>query len=517
MTSLDRPTTKDLGAYYTPDAIADILAKWVVQTGQEKLLEPSIGNGALLRAALARAENKFSSSSRLLLIGCDVDVDAIAGVRGWLAPHHSLLAGDFLAIDPEVIEPVQGIISNPPFTRNHAMSKARRDEIRQRFAIKGAAGLWVAFLLHAMRFLAPGGRMAAVVPGAAIFSDYGREALTRVCNGFEDVEIRQIVDKPLWSSFADERGAIVLARGYGAGPSPRRPPTRWSASGNRLADIRQSDPACFHHALANARQLGVLATLSIGAVTGFNKVFLMSGLERLTAGIEFEDLTLVVARTRHVKGLQISADELRKLSKAGERTLLLTPRDIEKTRSGVRRRLAQIPPGKRRTIVWLNKRVPWWKVDTGPGCDAIFTYMNDRGPRIVIAGEGVRCTNTLHQIRFFPDINDNERHVVALSMISSFGHLAAERTGRTYGGGILKFELTEARQFPILRGGGTRAKSAFVTADRAIRSGDMDKARRIADAFLLPPVFGTRWEDSASEMMAGALKLRSARRAMARP
>ena len=509
MNSLVRPTTKDLGAYYTPDTIADILADWVVQTGQETLLEPSIGNGALLRAALACAERKCFAPSNLRLIGCDLDKNAIVEVRRWLAPNHAVLFGDFLDIDPKTIEPVQGIMSNPPFTRNHALPKPLRDALRQRFSIKGAAGLWVAFLLHAIRFLSPGGRIAAVVPGAAIFSTYGREALIRICNQFEHVEIRQIVDRPLWSSYAEERGAIVVARGYGAGPCSLPSATRWTASGDRLADIH-ANPACFRQALLSARRLGELATLSIGAVTGFNKVFLLSEAERLAAGIETADLSLVAARGRHAKGLRISGDELRKMASEGEGTWLLTPRDL--TRRGVRRRLAQIPADKRRTVVWLNKRSPWWKVDVGAGCDAIFTYMNDRGPRIVIAADDIRCTNTLHQIRFSPELSDNDRLIVALSMISSFGQLAAERVGRSYGGGVLKFELTDARRLPILLRRGARAKSAFAKADRAIRLGDMNEARRIADALLLPSIFGASWENAATEMMAEALEMRSARR-----
>lgn len=517
MSSLVRPTVKDLGAYYTPDTIADILAEWVVQTGQETLLEPSIGDGALLRASLTCADRKCRDSSNLRLIGCDLDNDAITRVRSWLSPSHTLILGDFLDIEPKVLGPVEGIISNPPFTRNHALPKALRDTLRQRFSIKGAAGLWVAFLLHAIRFLSPGGRMAAVVPSAALFSTYGREALTRICNHFEHVEIRQIVDKPLWSSRAEERGAIVLAKGYGMGSCSLPNATRWTASGDRPMDAHSTTPFCFRQALLSATQLGELATCSIGAVTGSNKVFLLSESERMAAGIEIEDVSLIVAKSRHAKGLQISADELRKLGIQGECTWLLTPRDLGRSRRGVRSRLALIPANKRRTVVWLNKRSPWWKIDTGSGCDAIFTYMNDRGPRIVVAADNVRCTNTLHQIRFSSELSHDERLIVALSMISSFGQLAAEYIGRTYGGGVLKFELTETRRFPVMLRKGLRADETFIKADEAIRAGDIDRARRIADELLLPSIFGESWESAAEEMIAEAFRMRSARRASGKP
>ncbi|WP_422056486.1 HsdM family class I SAM-dependent methyltransferase [Sphingomonas sp.] len=512
MSSLVRPSTKDLGAYYTPDAIADVLAAWVVQTGRERLLEPSIGNGALLRASLAAGQKNLTGAKHLRFVGCDLDNDAISGVRDWLPDEHTLLLGDFLDFDPSNLGSFDGVISNPPFTRNHALPKVRRDELRRRFAIKGAAGLWVAFLLHSIRFLANGGRLAAVVPAASIFTTYGRDAIDRICGQFSYVEIRKIVDKPLWSSHAEERGVIVLAKGYRWGSCQRPETSRWLASGDRVADVYHSNPACFRDALEESVPLGSLATLSIGAVTGANKTFLLTEEERVAAEIATEDLRLVAARSRHITGLQISTDQLRDLALAGEKTWLLTPRDISKERAGVRARLATIPAEKRRTVVWLNKRSPWWAVDIGSGCDAIFTYMNDRGPRIVLADEGVLCTNTLHQMRFGPKTTLTQRMIVSLSMISSFGQLAAERVGRAYGGGLLKFELTDARRLPVLVGARSGTKSAFARANAAMEAGDAELARNIADAHLLPSVFGVSWKNAAAQMMVEALQMRSARR-----
>lgn len=505
---------KDRGAYYTPETMADLLADWVVQTGDEKVLEPSIGDGALLRAALACSARKAPGTAQLRLIGCDIDRNAVARVRDWLPDRHHIFQQDFLQADHALIGEVDSVISNPPFTRNHALPKLERDELRAKFEYKGAAGLWVPFLLHAIDFLRPSGRMAAIIPGAALFSNYGRATLERICGRFQHVEIRQIVDKPLWSHHAEERGAIILARGYREGSCPVPGATRWSATGSRVTDIK---PRCFAQALIAAHQLTEVASISIGSVTGYNKVFLLSEAERKSFGISRQDVTPVAARARHVHSLSVSETDLEVLAKKGERTWLLTPRNIERTRMGVRKRLALIPPSERRSVVWLNKRAPWWKIDLGPGCDAIFTYMNDVGPRIVIGNGLLRCTNTLHQVRFSSDLSTDERRIVALSMISSFGQLAAERFGRSYGGGLLKFELTDARRFPILFQKGVRSKSAFDRADRAIRTGNVDEARKIADTLVLPPVFGSSWRRAAAEMMGEAIKLREARRGISKP
>ncbi|MBC2666981.1 N-6 DNA methylase [Novosphingobium flavum] len=514
MSSHARQAAKNLGAYYTPETMADLLAEWVVQTGDETLLEPSIGDGALIKAVLAWSARKASGTARLRVVGCDIDENAVTAVRDWLPDGHHMIRQNFLEADRALIGEVDGVISNPPFTRNHALPKAERDELRERFGYKGAAGLWVPFVLHAIGFLKPGGRLAAIVPGAALFSNYGRETLERICNKFEHVEIRQIVDKPLWSHHAEERGAIIFARGYEQGACPLPPATRWSAAGSRVADIK---PRCFAQALLGAHQLSEIASLSIGVVTGYNKVFLLSEAERAEARIALDDVTLVAARARHVRSLEVSETDLRNLGKHGERTWLLTPRDIERRGTGIRKRLALIPPSMRRSVLWLNKRAPWWKVDQGPGCDAIFTYMNDVGPRIVIGTGKLRCTNTLHQLRFSSELSADERRLVALSMISSFGQLAAEHFGRSYGGGILKFELADARRFPILLHKGVRSRPAFQEADRAIRAGETDEARHIADRLLLPAVFGASWPIAAAEMMGEALRLRGTRRGTSKP
>ena len=102
--------------------------------------------------------------------------------------------------------------------------------------------------------------------------------------------------------------------------------------------------------------------------------------------------------------------------------------------------------------------------------------------------------------------------MVSLSMLSSFGQLASERLGRSYGGGVLKFELTDARRLPILLRRSASVDSAFLAADVAIRAGDMTKARQAADELLLPAVFGDDWKIAAAEMFAEASQMRNTRR-----
>lgn len=501
---------KALGAFYTPATVAGLLADWVVRSGAERLLEPSVGEGALMEAAIARARTIGGGASHLRFLACDVNPAVIEAILPKLPIGSEARAIDFMQLELASTGKFQGIIANPPFTRNHALASIRRAILRDHFAVSGAAGLWVHFLLHALDFLAPGGRLAAVVPASALFSNYGRTALERIAAQFRTVDLRQIVNKPLWVNGADERGAIILAEGYRQGASAIPEPTPWPELGETKNQDDASDRV-FDRLAALTAPLRSFAALKIGAVTGCNAVFLMTEEERLAIGVNRSDVIPIIGRARQVRGLCVGSAELVEQATTGERTWLLAPRTLGARGGPVRRQLAKIPARRRAQTLWFKKRSPWWLVDAGEACHAVFTYMNHHGPRLVLAGDQVRCTNTLHQVRFEDYVSHEQRIAAALSMISTFGQLAAERIGRSYGGGVLKFELTEARQMPILPPRNAPLDLPLLLADQALRLGDRETARDIADEALIAPVLGETWQQSVSAMASELRRRRAVR------
>lgn len=487
----EKSKIRDLSAYYTPETIADVLAQWVVRTGGERILEPSVGAGSLISAARRHAY-LIQPRSDVRFLVCDIDPAAIEAIKPLLAERSEARAIDFLQLDPASTGLFDAVLANPPFTRNHVIEPKRRALLRERFGTLGAAGLWVHFLIHAMQFLVEGGRLAAVIPASALFSDYGRYCLERISCHFAEIELRELVDRPAWSNGAYERGALLFADGFELGASDPPIPERWSASGTPAPPLPISGGA-FDQLAAQATSLGDIAGLSIGAVTGNNRVFLLNEDDRQKQEISTNQLIPIVSRARHVPGLTINDKNLLDLARAGEKTWLLAPTQLGEKGSGIRRQLAKISPRRRASTVWFKKRTPWWQVDYGPPCDAIFTYMNDRGPRLVLAFDDVRCTNTLHCVRFLEHVNESLRRSACLSLISTFGQLAAERLGRVYGGGLLKFELKEARSFPILQSQDVPL-TAFEKADRYLADGNSAAATRVADEVLLKPLLGNDFE-----------------------
>jgi hypothetical protein len=498
---------KRLGVFYTPHNTAESLAGWAVRTGHERILEPSVGGGALLLAALSRAKELTGRENSISGLGCDVDSRAIGTLRSIVPTNIKLHLGDFLDVPTNKHTLFDVVLANPPFTRNHTIPKKRRDALRARLNISGAAGLWVHFLLHASNFLLPGGRLVSIVPRSALFTRYAEDLMARMAASFDTVKAAEIPERPAWIGNADEMGAILFAEGYRT-PSPQKPRTSHAAIPKYVRQTaNRSIPPCYQSLLDQSRTLSSIADLNIGAVTGCNSVFLLNEAERLEAAISLSDVYPIVSRSAQARGLRITRQNLASLAKVGHKTWLLAPSKLSEP---VRRRLAAISQDQRKAVSWLKRRTPWWRVERGNDCDAVFTYMNDWGPRLVLAGPGIICTNTLHRVVFKEGTCRNQQLASSVTLVSTFGQLAAELKGRMYGGGVLKFELTETRLLPVLPFC-DEIERAFGQINKLVRDGNMDEARAIADHAIVRPCLGPGWQTGLSEMEAAIKECRIAR------
>ncbi len=501
---LDR--VRSLGAYYTPDLTALAIARWAIRTGDENFLEPSAGAGALVCAAFSRAI-AVSSKPLCRATAFDVDPTAIQRLNELPIDQLDVRFADFLIEDAKNHQQFDLILANPPFNRNHSLPVSLRDSLRERFKTKGAVGLWVPFLLHSLSFLKSGGRIASIVPRSALFTLHGDSLLTRLCSSFNSVGIYELTSKPDWSSFAEEAGAVILAEGYLTGTAESYDRGILHDDGS-IEKIIASNSQPYATLLSHSKPLGMLAQLSIGAVTGRNNVFLLSEAERLDAGIAISDLRPVVSRRKHIAGIMLSAQDLLHLARDGQKTWLLSPEELTVP---VSKYLESVSKAEQLSVVWFKKRNPWWKVQLAAQYDAVFTYMNDLGPRVVKLAPKLVCTNTLHRVEFHPTTSEPVRTATLLSPISTFGQLAAEKIGRAYSGGVLKFEIAEARSLPIVVSHLFHPELA-IHVDTLLRRNELDCATDAVDQVLMPALFGSAWRDALSELQLELRLLREARR-----
>jgi adenine-specific DNA-methyltransferase len=508
---------RSLGIYYTPAALSKAMADWAIRHRENTVLEPSFGGCAFLAAAKARLGSLKAKRPGNQLAGCDIDQQAFAilySIVGRRRATSRYLKRDFLSIAPGSfpIDEFTCILGNPPFVRHHRIDSAVKKTIfklsaRSSKPLPKTAGLWAHFVSHSLRFLAPNGRMGFVLPGSFLFADYAKSLRESIRSNFERTVIIRLNYKTFVDDGVEERAIVLLTEGF------RLPSRCWielDADSELEATclIREARNQCepsqigadAYRALARHAtviELGDIAKIDIGVVTGDNKFFILDRSKASELGISDSALTPVVPRAALAPGISLLTDEFEPLHRTQTPCLLLSPDNIAERHTGLRRYLATMNRTKRKTGVWLNKRTRWYCPDIGSFPDAVLTYMNHQAPRLILLGEQkITCTNTLHRV-WLPHHDTAGRQLVALSLLSSFSQLSAEIVGRWYGGGVLKIEPSEARRLKLVLPEAldvARVEASFIEVNSLMKAGRYDIARQLADQLVLKPILGDRFE-----------------------
>lgn len=488
---------KARGAFYTPAQLTEFLASWAVRSPDDRVLEPSCGDGAFIAALAFRFEELGIESPGDRLLGVEREASE-ANKSVVLAPSADIRAIDFFDLDPHAVEPVDAVVGNPPYIRYHGFTGVDRAKALARANAQGVgltnlASSWAHFVIHASAFLGPDGRLALVLPAELLHTDYGapvREFLMRRFSSvivvafdrmvFADAQVDAVL---LLASHDDDHGIRVVRladeRALSAiDLSPtldqvRGTDARWSGSIDLDAGRVYQDALVQHEHV----RLGEIASVDIGFVSGANDYFVLPPGRAEELGLPASALVPTVRRPSDVPGLATRGDEVQ---------LLLRLTDATPLDDALRAYLAH---GESIGISLRYKprsRKRWYSVPlpTKPA-QAFIPYMAHHGPRVIVNRHGARSTNLLHGIALGPAAPSPE--ALAVAMASSLTLLSAEIEGRAYGGGVLKLETREAERLAVPGQSPeviARLEAIHPEMDALVRDGRIKNAAGLADEVL---------------------------------
>lgn len=555
---VERRQRKSLGAFYSPGSLVEPLVAWAVTRPDQSVLDPSCGDGIFLQAAARRLRSLGATPARMasLLHAVDLNPDAAAVTRTRVAaeiglPPSRVLVADFFSLPPTgglfgasaVADGVDVVLGNPPYIRYQEFSGRARLAALERAADAGVqltrlASSWAHFVAHAAAFLRPGGRLALILPAELIHTSYAAPLREHLRRSFEEVAVvsfRQAVFPGV-----QEEVVLLLGSGYGGGPGRLR--LAEVESGEDLAEVAAILAGAETFApgiepvkwipgyaanpgkltLDHLQEQGLLQPLgdvgkaSIGFVSGANEYFVLTPREAAFWNLPESSLRPALVRARQIPGLQVTGKDLEEVRAQGERCLLWLPGE---TLTRAERRYIQ--SGEERGFAERYKcrvRSPWFRVPGVINPEAFLTYMSDLVPRLCLNRAGAISSNTLHTVRL-PKVPAALRKPFVAAFYNSATLLSCERTGRSYGGGVLKLEPREADRILVpsielvARHKGSLAKIA-ARIDQALRlgrEGSLDEAVAAVDAVL----FAGEEVDS-EEMIRARTLLHERRRARAR-
>ena len=457
---------REQGATYTPLPIVDAMVNWASQFHREshtaapqRIVDPGVGSGRFLLAA----GRKFPHAE---LIGLDVDPLAALMARANLAAagfgqRARILVNDFRDL---VLPPADGrtlYIGNPPYVRHHLLSAAWKHWLTTQarklgYGASQLSGLHVHFFLATVLQAKTGDLGTFITAAEWLDVNYGRLVRELFLNNLGGQTLTVI--EPTAKPFADAASTAVIgtfeigskASGIrvrrvdqvgqleplGTGRLLHR--TRLEAQ-TRWSHLTRRKPA----APSGYVELGELCRVHRGQVTGANRVWIAGEHSRnLPAGVLFRSVT-------KARELFDSGGELADSSMLRE--VIDLPVDLavlgREERDAVERFLAFArKAGAAEGYVAENRRA-WWSVGLKAPAPILATYMARRPPAFVRNLVGARHINIAHGL--YP--RDPLPGAVLDRLATYLSHATTVLDGRTYAGGLTKFEPGEMERLLVPR------------------------------------------------------------------
>ncbi len=244
------------GAWDTSPEMARRLVDMAL-TGRPRLstaLDPACGPGVFLVAASERG---------LHVTGADLDAAALAVARV-AVPAAELVQADAF----QGGELAELVVGNPPFVPPERQDKALRRALRARYDwLEGRFDLAVPFAAAASERVAPGGRLALVLPWSVLVERYGRGLRRQWLRG---ARIKALPERERFPGASVYVGLLVLQPD--ASPAPLAPSGLEPSELLELEDapfdrhLRPGDVALLRTAQARSRPLASCCVIDTGVV-----------------------------------------------------------------------------------------------------------------------------------------------------------------------------------------------------------------------------------------------------------
>lgn len=449
---------RDAGAVYTPPGIVNAMLAWVGERATPtRVVDPGAGSGRFVFAAARRFPR-----AELLAVEADplaaLMLRANADVLG-LGARLQLHVGDYRELEPKSHPGPTAFVGNPPYVRHHEIAPSWKAWYRAQCARHGIrasalAGLHLHFFVQTLRLARPGDIGAFITAAEWLDVNYGAALRALLLDHLGGIDLRVL--EPTVEAFPGTATTAAItgfcigetaapvrvqaldhARDFdtpGAGFDISRDELRAHARWSVL--VRRHCPVT-----AGTIELGELFRVHRGQVTGGNEIWVardnaMGLPERLR-----------LAAVTKARDLIDAGEQLACL--AGLRRVIELPLDLDELavdeRETVQRFLRWARSRGAHESYVARHRKAWWAVGLRQAAPILCTYMGRRPPQFTLNACGARHINIAHGLYprsgLEPDV---------LRRIANWLNRNIDvREGRTYAGGLTKFEPREVERLRL--------------------------------------------------------------------
>ena len=432
------------GSTYTPPRIVEEMLAMVGGFQPEAVVDCGCGSGRFAlacAAAFPNADVYAVDNSADACLMCRANV-AAAG----LSDRVTVIQQDFLEFSLPPGKRGRTLwIANPPYVRHHDIAPSHKRWFKQAsarlgIAASGLSGMHAYFLAKVAELWRPGDRGVFVTSAEWLDVNYGSFMKSLLLDrlGLDELHVHDKSSRVFET--ADTTAAVFSFGTCGEWVTMATPSSRGTFRRDALQGMQK-----WSHALAGVTRvesaelvpLGSYAAVHRGVVTGNNRFWVRSPEE--LQGIP-ETLTVpIVSHAREITGTCAAQEDPSSLAR-----LIVLPADLdalEGEEATAARGIVDdamergIPEG-----YVASRRRPWWHIAVPEPPALMMTYMARRAPTFVVNRQGLPMLNVVHGI--YPKVALSQRGLARLAEYLNASVSAEE--GRTYCGGLVKFEPKEA-------------------------------------------------------------------------
>ena len=455
------------GVVYTPlDVALEVTDKALAMCSQRltRVLEPSVGDGAFIKALLANGVKQEHITA--------IDIDSRA-IKHLQSTYEKISAIDCDFLDYALKEcdaKFDLVVGNPPFIKRVSFTNKFRERLREvsewaRFPFVDLRNAWAAFVVSASKLLNSYGVLALVIPYELMNVQYGRKIQLYLLREGFNVDVF-LPDKQVFVGMAQD-AVILLAHRVGA--AARQITVNRVDRCSRLSVIKSAVVDCedpkraaidvkatlldgkttelLHRLRQEMSIVENYCTSVSGIVTAANKYFILRNID--AARFDIEPWTRdILKKAEYLPDSPVfSMEDFRRVESSEPCKLVdfHLPNAPKLNKAALR----YIEDGENRGLHGRYKcvrRNPWYKIPIVPSGDGLFFKRAHIFPRLCINEAEVLTTDTAYQVRMKEGYSIRD---LCTSFYNSITLLFCEIDGRFYGGGVLELTPSEFKGLPL--------------------------------------------------------------------
>ena len=513
----DSSEQKLRGAYYTPLQLADAMVELFASQNISTVLEPSCGDGVFLDAL--QNLNLLNKVDKLTAV--EIEPDEAEKVRDRYSEFEQIevCTEDFFDFYNRVLgkEQYDLILGNPPYIRYQYLKESQREMQSQILTSHGMKAnklinAWVAFMVACVQLLSENGKIAFVIPAEILQVAYAEDLRLYLSNHLAKITLitfEQLVFPGI------EQEVVVFIGEKGENEKGIRIIEMQDLEGFKTLEVQKNGFQKMQHVkekwtkyFVNANEMQLIQQLrldnrfakfsdygliNVGITTGNNEYFSIT--EDTANAYQLKPVTLpLIGRSSHAHGIYFTEADWNVNKQSGKRARLISFPEIpyEDYADGYKQYIEWGENNKEHEGYKCSIRERWYIVPSVWVPDAFFLRRNNLYPKFVLNCCGAVSTDTMHRMKFNPDV---EPENILLAYYNSISFAFTEICGRSYGGGGV-LEILPGEMGNILLPKVDNIAPAFrekllTHIDSVVRNGeDIEKALDIIDEELLVKCLG---------------------------